>query len=105
MTYRDLSPEAVQKELQNDPTLKVLDVRTAMEHKLYRLPGSVLLPVQELAQRAAELDEDTHWLVYCEHGRRSLSACDILAQKGFAKLTNLQGGIAHWIGRGLPVQR
>lgn len=105
MSYRDLTPEAVQKELQSDTTLKVLDVRTEMEHRLYRLPGSVLVPVQELAQRAHELDADTNWLVYCEHGRRSLFACDILAQKGFSKLTNLQGGIAHWIGRGLPVQR
>jgi rhodanese-related sulfurtransferase len=105
MTYRDLGPEDVQKELQNDPTLKVLDVRTDMEHRMYRLPGATLLPVQELGQRWQELDASANWLVYCEHGRRSLFACEILQQAGFQKLTNLRGGIAHWIGRGLSVQK
>jgi rhodanese-related sulfurtransferase len=105
VTYRDLSPEDVQKELAADPTLKVLDVRTDMEHRMYRLPGSTLLPVQELAQRYGELDPAGNWIIYCEHGRRSLFACEILLQAGFAKLTNLRGGIAHWIGRGLPVQK
>lgn len=105
MTYRDLGPEDVQQELQSDPTLKVLDVRTDMEHRMYRLPGATLLPVQELGQRWKELDANANWLVYCEHGRRSLFACEILQQAGFQKLTNLRGGIAHWIGRGLPVQK
>lgn len=105
MNYRDLSPEDAQKELASDATLKLLDVRTAPEHRSYRLRGAALLPVQELATRLQELDPNTNWLVYCEHGRRSLVACEILAQAGFSKLTNLRGGIAHWVGKGLPVER
>lgn len=105
MSYRDLSPEDALDELSTDATWKVLDVRTDAEHQMYRLPGSVLLPVQELARRHEELDKSAKWLVYCEHGRRSLFACEILQQAGFENLTNLRGGIAHWIGRGLPVQQ
>jgi rhodanese-related sulfurtransferase len=105
MTYRDLTPEDVQAALQQDPNLRVLDVRTDFEHGLYRLPGSCLVPVQELHQRISELDPQSRWLVYCEHGRRSLFACEILQENGFAQLINLQGGIAHWIARGLPVER
>lgn len=105
MTYRDLEPSEANAELQRDPTLRILDVRTEPEYRSHRLPGAVLIPVQELAQRLHELDAQANWLVHCEHGRRSLFACEILAQAGFQKLANLRGGIAWWAGCGLPLQR
>ena len=105
MAYRDLPPREAQLELQRDPSLRVLDVRTEPEHRQHRLPGAVLLPVQELAQRCHELDADANWIVCCEHGRRSVMACEFLAQAGFQKLANLRGGMAHWLGCGLPVER
>lgn len=105
MTYRDLDPDDAQQELQDDPELRLLDVRTQPEHDSHRLPNSTLIPVQELHARIDELDADAHWFVYCEHGRRSLYACDMLAQAGFAKLTNIRGGMAYWAGKGLPFER
>ena len=102
--YRDLDPADAQAELQRDPTLQVLDVRTAQEHASHRLPNAVLVPVQELQQRLGELDKDANWLVHCEHGRRSLFACELLAQAGFGKLANLRGGLAYWAGSGLPLE-
>lgn len=104
MKYRDLAPEEAQAELQRDPTLRVLDVRTVQEHASHRLPGATLIPVQELDRRLGELDPATNWLVHCEHGRRSLFACEVLAQAGFGKLANLRGGLAHWSGCGLPLE-
>jgi rhodanese-related sulfurtransferase len=105
MPYRDLAPADAQLELQRDPTLRLLDVRTEREHRMHHLPNAVLLPVQELAQRAGELDAEANWLVYCEHGRRSVVACTILANAGFTQLANLRGGMANWLGCGLPVER
>ncbi len=105
MAYRELSPQDAQQALQRDPTLRVLDVRTGPEHRMHRLPGAVLLPVQELGERWQELDAGANWLVTCEHGRRSIMACEFLAQAGFQKLTNLAGGMAHWLSCGLPVER
>lgn len=102
MNYRDLDPADAQRELQTDTTLRILDVRTEPEYQSHRLPGSVLIPVQELDRRLAELDKNANWLVHCEHGRRSLFACEILAQAGFRKLANLRGGLAQWAGCGLP---
>ena len=103
MGYRDLDPADAHRELQQDPSLRVLDVRTPREHQSHRLAESVLIPVQELAERLHELDASANWLVHCEHGRRSLVACEILAQAGFAKLTNLRGGLAYWLDCGLPL--
>lgn len=105
MNYRDLDPEEAHTELQQEPAPRLLDVRTEPEHQSHRLPNSVLIPVQELAQRVAELDPEENWFVYCEHGRRSLFACDILSQQGFQKLTNIRGGMAFWAGKGLPYEQ
>jgi rhodanese-related sulfurtransferase len=105
MSYRDLDPEAAQQELQRDPTLRLLDVRTEREHTSHRLPRATLVPVQELQARLHELDADANWLVLCEHGRRSVVACHLLGQAGFTKLANLRGGLAYWAGCGLPLER
>ena len=105
MAFRDLEPADAQRELQGDAALRVLDVRTPREYQSHHLPGAVLIPVQELAQRCGELDAQANWLVYCEHGRRSVVACELLAQRRFGRLANLRGGMAHWLGCGLPVER
>ncbi len=105
MNYRDLDPADAQRELQTDQTLRILDVRTEPEYQSHRLPGSVLIPVQELDRRFGELDKNANWLVHCEHGRRSLFACEILAQAGFKKLANLRGGMAYWASCGLPFEQ
>lgn len=104
MKYRDLLPEAAHAELQRDPSLRVLDVRTEAEYRSHRLPNATLVPIQELDRRLHELDRDASWLVHCEHGRRSLFACELLAQAGFARLANLRGGLAFWAGSGLPLE-
>ena len=103
MSYRDLDPADVHRELQKDPTLRVLDVRTEEEYRSHRLPNATLVPVQELEQRLHELDANTNWLVHCEHGRRSLFACEVLARAGFTRLANMRGGLASWASCGLPL--
>jgi len=105
MTWRDLEPIAAQQQLLTDATLRVLDVRTAEEYASHRLPNATLVPVQDLARRVAELDPEANWLVHCEHGARSVFACELLAKAGFTKLANLRGGLAFWVGCGLPLER
>lgn len=104
MNYRDIEPEDAQTELQQDKLIQLLDVRTIPEHQSHRLPNATLIPIQELAQRTNELSPDEKWFVYCEHGVRSLAACDILSAAGFKAITNIRGGIAHWASKGLPYE-
>lgn len=105
MNYRDLDPLDAHDELQKDSTLRILDVRTPDEYHSHRLPNATLIPVQDLEQRLGELDRSANWLVHCEHGRRSLFACELLAKAGFTKLANLRGGLAYWAGKGLPFEQ
>lgn len=105
MPYRDLDPRTAHAELQRDPGIVALDVRTEPEHRSHRLAGALLIPVQELERRLGELDPDADYLVHCEHGMRSLGACELLSHYGFRRLRNLRGGLAGWAGAGLPLQR
>ncbi len=76
----------------------LIDVRTPAEHETAARPDSVLVPLDELAQRADELEPPAGALVvtYCHHGVRSLSAAAILEQLGHRNVVSLQGGIDAW---------
>ena len=75
----------------------LLDVRPPAEHALAALPGSQLVPLNELVVRLAEVQvpEGCTLVVYCHHGVRSMHAGMFLAQHGFAPLS-LEGGIEAW---------
>ncbi|HEX2568060.1 MAG TPA: rhodanese-like domain-containing protein [Polyangia bacterium] len=79
-------------------TLYLLDVRQPWEHDLAALPGSVLVPLGELPQRADELDPPPGALIvaYCHHGVRSLNAAALLERMGYERVVSLAGGIDAW---------
>ena len=81
--FRDL-PEGVQ----------VVDVRQLAEHRAARLPRSILIPLDQLPARVAELDRARPVAVYCHHGSRSFFALQFLKQAGFEQVAHLAGGIA-----------
>lgn len=76
----------------------LLDVRKPWEHERAALPDSVLVPLDELVERADELEPPDGALVvaYCHHGVRSLSAAAILEGMGMARVASLAGGIDAW---------
>jgi rhodanese-related sulfurtransferase len=74
----------------------VVDVREAWEVQLASIPGVVHLPMNEIPARFAELDRNAETIVMCHAGGRSMRVAQFLAQKGFANVANLSGGIAAW---------
>jgi phage shock protein E len=82
-----------------------LDVRTPEEYAAGHVAGTLHIPLQELEQRWAELAEyrDQPMVVYCRTGRRSATAIDLLATKGFSRLEN-GGGVVQMARRGLPME-
>lgn len=105
MTFRDLTPAEAHAALRDEPDLRILDVRTEPEYQQHHIAGALLVPIQELQMRHEELDPSASWLVTCEHGMRSLAACEFLASLGFRDLRNVQGGMARWVGENLPLGR
>ncbi|MDC0714976.1 rhodanese-like domain-containing protein [Stigmatella sp. ncwal1] len=72
----------------------LLDVRFVEEHEHVALPGSVLIPLPELEERAQELERFRGHavVVYCHHGVRSLDGAAYLRALGI-EAVSLQGGI------------
>jgi len=74
----------------------ILDVREPWETDICALPESILIPLGTLPQRAAEVPADRALVVICHHGARSAHATAWLRRNGFARATNLTGGIDAW---------
>ncbi len=91
-----LSPLQVKRMLEGGQRLVLLDVREPEEVALVRLPGSLHIPMGEIPGRLHELDPDADIVVYCHHGIRSANVVAFLAQRDFAHVANLAGGIDAW---------
>lgn len=75
----------------------VLDVRKPAEADIVALSfADRLHPHETVAQIAAELPRDRDIVVHCKMGGRSAAACAALADLGFTRLVNMEGGITAW---------
>lgn len=96
MPVPEISPEELAAKLNDAAAARpvLLDVRTHGEHQLVAFPGSVLIPLHELAEREDEWQGfgDREVVVYCHHGIRSLSAAAWLESHG-VRAVSLRGGI------------
>ena len=72
----------------------VVDVRNPGEHARGAIPGSVLVPLDELRDRLDELPQGP-LVVHCAVGVRGHTAARILTQHG-RDVRNLDGGYATW---------
>lgn len=82
----------------------VLDVRTPEEYRESHIPGSVLVPLDQLGIRAGELPQNETILVYCRSGNRSLEAAYLLDSFGFERVHSMDRGINYWIQSGYEVE-
>jgi tellurite methyltransferase len=95
---RDVDPAEAER-LVADGSVHVVDVRTPEEYRdLGHVPGATLLPVDLVVSGAATLPRDRPLLVHCEHGIRSVYACDTLSRAGFEGVLNMTGGLSVWRG-------
>jgi len=77
---------------------QVLDVRSPREYESHHIPGSTLIPLQQLDSRHVELNPSCEILVVCERGIRSQDACLFLCEMGFKRLYRLIGGLSSYRG-------
>jgi rhodanese-related sulfurtransferase len=82
----------------------ILDVRTPDEWKDFHVPGSTLIPLDELPNRLAEVPKDKEVVVVCRSGNRSATGRDALLKAGYPQVTSLAGGLTAWRSAGKPVQ-
>ena len=85
--------------------LIVVDVRPAEEYGAAHLPHAVSIPLDELAERLAELPEDREIVAYCRgpYCAWAPKAAALLRDRGF-DASSLPDGVVDWRLQGLPLE-
>jgi rhodanese-related sulfurtransferase len=73
----------------------ILDVRTEAENSEQAIPGALLIPVDDLRARLADVP-DGEVIVHCRVGQRGHTATQLLRQNG-KNAHNLDGGYLTWL--------
>ena len=81
-SYQQITASQVKERLDKGDKITVIDVRTPDEYAAGHIPGSLLIPFDEI-------------VVYCRSGRRSAIAADTLISLGYAKIYDL-GAVSSW---------
>lgn len=86
-------------ELECQPDLVWLDVRTCEEFEAGHRPGAMEMPLRLLKLKSRLLQPGQRYATYCDTGRRAVASAHLLQQDGF-NVVALRGGI-----KGLPLAR
>jgi len=93
-----ISVDELKRRKEAGEELCILDVREPHEYAEVNM-GAILIPLgQVMSLQIDEIDDwkDKEVIVHCRSGVRSLQACAMLEQMGFANTKNLTGGILAW---------
>ena len=102
-SYTDVTVEEA-REMIVQQEVVLLDVRNVEEYNSSHIPGAILIPLDELESRLAELNPSSYILVYCSTGGcQSEKAPRILVSNDFIHVWNLKGGFVQWKVQGFPV--
>lgn len=95
--YFNMKQDEAKRNLEEDPSIILIDVRTPEEYADLHIPGSVLIPLDTIKNEAEKklTDKEATVYVYCRSGNRSASAAKTLAELGYTKVYNI-GGISTW---------
>lgn len=83
----------------------ILDVRTPAEFSDGHIANAINIDAQSgnFAAEIEALDKTKTYAVYCRSGNRSGTATQIMAEAGFSKLYNMNGGTIDWTNSGFAL--
>lgn len=87
---------------QADTNPSIIDVRTKEEYLNGHLKGAHLMDINEpsFPEKVADMSKFDSYLLYCDDGKRSESAGNLMSRLGFKHVYVLEGGIFAWRSRG-----
>ena len=97
VTYEQISGAEAKALMDSESGYIIIDAREQDEYDEGHIPGAILIPYGEIAERAEkELpDKDQLILDYCRSGRRSKIAAEELVKLGYTNVKEF-GGIIDW---------
>jgi rhodanese-related sulfurtransferase len=102
----EVAPVDLQSRLSGGEQIVVIDVREPEEFARGKIPGAYTIPRGVLEMQVdGRLPLESTVVLYCGAGGRSALAAKSLADMGYEKVENLQGGWGAWVNSGLPVEQ
>jgi thioredoxin 1 len=98
-----LSPTEFQEKLKSTPEAILIDVRTPEEIAVDRIENSQNIVYDDSFESKLTGLDQKPLFVYCAAGKRSAKAAQILRDKGYKNVFELEGGLNAWKAAGLPV--
>ena len=95
--YMNITAEEAKKLMDTEKDYIILDTRTQEEYEESHIPGAILIPYDQITEKAESIlkDKDQLILVYCRSGRRSKLAAQDLVTLGYTNIKEF-GGIIDW---------
>jgi rhodanese-related sulfurtransferase len=105
-TVPEVAPADLQSRLSGGEQIVLIDVREPEEFGRGKIPGAYTIPRGVLEMQVdGRLPREATVVLYCGGGGRSALAAKSLADMGYDKVENLQGGWGAWVNSGLPVEQ
>ena len=100
-----ISPKELAELLQNDKSVKLVDVRSREEYEAVKIAGSVLLS-QDVMREIMATGSNTNPIVVIDHaGKNGLDAAAYFMGHGLQNVRCLRGGIDAWAQEVEPAMR
>ena len=95
--YMNITAQEAKELMDTQTGYIILDTRTQEEYDQGHIPGAIVLPYDEVMEKAEGIltDKDQLILVYCRSGRRSKIAANDLVKLGYTNIREF-GGIIDW---------
>jgi rhodanese-related sulfurtransferase len=93
-----VGPEELERSLQSDPSILIVDIRDEELHDAMSFPYENVthIPMAYLEDRLKEISKDRKLVVTCHMGKQSMTAGPYLVSRGYDVLGCLEGGIMGW---------
>lgn len=100
--YETINSNVAMDLIENNNAI-IIDVRTKDEYEKGHIKDSVNNPIEIISDAGGtkevfniDYDKETVIIVYCASGVRSSKAAQILIDRGYTNVYNLDGGLINW---------
>ena len=96
-SYENITAQQAKALMDSSENCIILDTRAQSEYDAGHIPGAIVIPHDEILQKAESMlpDKNQLILVYCRSGRRSKLAAEDLVKLGYTNVKEF-GGIIDW---------
>lgn len=93
-----ISVRTLKTMIDSGANMVLIDVREPNEFEILRIPGSILVPKQEILNGTAlaSLPQTKQIVLYCKSGARSAECLAVIKSAGFADAVHVGGGVLAW---------